>query len=56
VRFASVYRQFQGIKDFVNELEQLEPPLRRDLERLLQDSSASDSESSGSPDLVGEYS
>ncbi|MFS8802366.1 transcriptional regulator NrdR [Synechococcus sp. R50.1] len=56
VRFASVYRQFQGIKDFVNELEQLEPPLRRDLERLLRDSSASDSESSGSPDLVGEYS
>lgn len=56
VRFASVYRQFQGIKDFVNELEQLEPPLRRDLERLLQDSSASNSESPGSPDLVGEYS
>ncbi|MEN9221352.1 MAG: transcriptional regulator NrdR [Thermostichus sp. BF3_bins_97] len=54
VRFASVYRQFQGVRDFVNELEQLEPPLREDLERLLRESS--DAESEGSPDLVGGYS
>ncbi|MEN9230321.1 MAG: transcriptional regulator NrdR [Thermostichus sp. DG02_5_bins_236] len=52
VRFASVYRQFQGVKDFVNELEQLEPPLREDLERLLRESPGSE----GSPDLVGGYS
>ncbi len=56
VRFASVYRQFQGVRDFVNELEQLEPPLREDLERLLREASGSDSESAGSPDLVGDYS
>lgn len=54
VRFASVYRQFQGVRDFVNELEQLEPPLRDDLERLLRESSNSESE--GSPDLVSGYS
>ncbi|MEN9224283.1 MAG: transcriptional regulator NrdR [Thermostichus sp. HHBFW_bins_43] len=54
VRFASVYRQFQGVRDFVNELEQLEPPLRENLERLLRE--PSDSESKGSPDLVGGYS
>ncbi|MCJ2542507.1 transcriptional regulator NrdR [Thermostichus vulcanus] len=52
VRFASVYRQFQGVRDFVNELEQLEPPLRQDLERLLRESPGSE----GSPDLVGGYS
>jgi transcriptional repressor NrdR len=52
VRFASVYRQFQGVKDFVNELEQLEPPLREDLERLLRESPSPE----GSPDWVGGYS
>ncbi|MEN9202919.1 MAG: transcriptional regulator NrdR [Thermostichus sp. DG_1_6_bins_120] len=52
VRFASVYRQFQGVKDFVHELEQLEPPLRKDLERLLRESPSSE----GSPDWVGGYS
>ncbi|MCF2969595.1 transcriptional regulator NrdR [Synechococcus sp. Nb3U1] len=52
VRFASVYRQFQGVRDFVNELEQLEPPLRDDLERLLRESPGSE----GSPDWVGGYS
>lgn len=28
VRFASVYRQFQGVRDFVNELKQLEPSVQ----------------------------
>ncbi|MGQ9837627.1 MAG: transcriptional regulator NrdR [Cyanobacteriota bacterium] len=49
VRFASVYRQFQGVRDFVNELEQLERPLRADLGRLLRESPGSEE----SPDLVG---
>ncbi|ABC99278.1 transcriptional repressor NrdR [Thermostichus sp. MS-CIW-21] len=56
VRFASVYRKFQGIKDFVTELEQLErleTHLRRDLERPLRNSPPSESESTASPDWVG---
>jgi len=45
LRFASVYRRFRDIKDFAHELEQLEQlerPSRQDLERLLQDSLASE--------------
>lgn len=36
VRFASVYRQFQGVRDFVNELKQLEPGVQMDLVNELE--------------------